>query len=137
MSSLFVWDAERYELKITEMDNEHKKLVEIMNRLYTKNKEGLPKSELVKIVDELGAYTMTHFKHEEAYLEKIKFAGLTNHKGIHQRLLTQFTQHKNDFISSSANKINDKFFDFLTLWLSAHIQHIDMQYSHAKNKKTA
>lgn len=137
MSSLFVWDAQRYETKVAEMDNEHKKLVEIMNRLYTKNKEGAPKSELIKIVDELANWTITHFKHEEAFLEKIKFPGLTNHKGIHQRLLTQFTQHKNDFANSPLSKVSDKFFDFLTLWLSAHIQHIDMQYSPAKFKKTA
>lgn len=137
MSSLFVWDPQRLELKVTEMDNEHKKLVDMMNNLYKKNHENASKPELMRVINELADFVVVHFQHEESYLEKIRFPGLLNHKGIHQRLLSQLKQHKTDFETSSAAKINEKFFDFLTLWLSAHIQHIDMQYSPARFQKAA
>lgn len=137
MSSLFVWDPQRLDLKVPEMDNEHKKLVEIMNRLYQKNTENAPKLELSRIINELADFVVVHFQHEELYMEKIRFPGLLNHKGIHQRLLSQLRQHKTEYDSGSGSKISEKFFDFLTLWLSAHIQHIDMQYSPSKFQKAA
>jgi hemerythrin len=129
MSGLFVWDAQRMELKVSAMDDEHKKLIELMNALHDCNKKGATKQRLLDLLSELCAFVIVHFQHEEAYLESIHFTGLANHKGIHQRLLSQLKQHKADYESSTSEKINHKFFDFLTLWLSAHIQHVDMQYS--------
>ncbi|MEY4616662.1 MAG: hypothetical protein RJB66_1622 [Pseudomonadota bacterium] len=137
MSSLFTWDSKRYELKVTEMDNEHKKLIEIMNDLYDKNKKNAPKPDLLTSINELCDFVVLHFQHEETHLEKIRFPGLANHKGIHQRLLSQLRQHKADFESSESNRINEKFFEFLSLWLAAHIQHIDMQYSPSRYGQSA
>lgn len=137
MSAIFVWDNKRYELKVEAMDNEHKKLIEIMNLLYDKNKQGAPKEDLLKTINDLCAFCILHFQHEETYLEKIRFPGLPNHKGIHQRLLSQLKQHKTDFETSSSSTINEKFFEFLTLWLAAHIQHIDMQYSPSRYQQSA
>lgn len=137
MSSLFIWDSKKYELKVSEMDNEHKKLIEIMNSLYEKNKQNAPKEDLLKHITDLLDFVVIHFQHEEAHLEKIRFPGLTNHKGIHQRLLSQLRQHKVDFESSQSGKISEKFFEFLSLWLAAHIQHIDMQYSPSRYSQSA
>ncbi len=136
MAQLFIWDSSKYETKITQMDDEHKKLVEIMNRLATKNYENATRDELTTVIEELSNWTIMHFEHEESYLKQINFAGLDNHKNIHKRLLFQFNQHKIAFIDSGATKISEKFFEFLNLWLSAHIQHIDMQYCPSKQKKT-
>lgn len=137
MASLFVWDSERMDLKVAEMNGEHQKLIDLMNSLYLKNKEGATRAELLKHLTELAEFVVAHFQHEEAYMEKIKFPGLHNHKGIHQRLLSQLKQYRQDYDHSSSDRIAEKFFDFLTLWLSAHIQHIDMQYSPEKLKKAS
>lgn len=137
MGSLFIWDKSRYELKVAEMDQEHQTLVDIMNNLYEQNRTKQTKAEILQTVHQLLAFVVLHFQHEEAYLDKIRFPGLSNHKGIHQRLLSQLKQHAADFESSSSPVIPNAFFDFLTLWLSAHIQHIDMQYSPSRFKQSA
>ena len=134
--SLFTWDSLRYELKVNDMDNEHKKLIDIMNRLYEDNKNGASKEALLKNIGELCDFVVVHFQHEEAYLDKIRFPGLANHKGIHQRLLSQLRQYRSEFESGSSDKINPKFFEFLALWLAAHIQHVDMQYSPSRYQQT-
>jgi hemerythrin len=122
---------------VDEMDQEHRHLVGIMNRLFDQNKANSSKSEILTVINELLEFVTLHFEHEEAYMEKINFPSLPNHKGVHQRLLAQLKQHKTDYETSSSNIVNEKFFDFLTLWLSAHIQHIDMQYSPGKFRQTA
>ena len=45
---------------------------------------------------------------------------------IHKDLLDKFTDHYQIMVSTG--KLNDKFFSFLKLWLSAHIQGIDVKY---------
>jgi hemerythrin-like metal-binding protein len=108
-----------------------------MDRLYEKSKVSIEKSEVITLIDELYDFVVIHFKREELYMEKIKFSGITNHKGIHQRLLSQLKRYKADFVASPSIKLSDRFFDFLTLWLSAHIQNVDMQYSPRYKQKAA
>jgi len=129
MSSYFIWDNQLFDLQIPSMDDEHKKLISLMNVIYNKNQSKSSKSEILTPINELLDLIMQHFHNEESYMEKVKFPGLANHRSIHHRLLAQFKQHKQDFESDSSGKINEKFFDFLALWLTAHIQYFDRQYS--------
>ena len=132
MASFFVWDPQRYGLQIPEMDAEHKQLIEYMNQIFESHNEKASKTHLLSLINELIDFVLIHFKNEESYLEKIKFPGLVNHKNIHQRLLSQLRQYKANYEADPAATLNDKFFEFLTLWLSSHIQHFDKQYSSKK-----
>ncbi len=129
MSSYFVWDPDLFDLKIPDMDQEHLHLISLMNLLFEKNQSSNSKNELLKVINDLLDFVVLHFKNEEAFMEKIRFPGLPNHHTIHQRLLSQLKQHKQDFEEDPSGKINERFFDFLALWLTAHIQHFDKEYS--------
>jgi hemerythrin len=111
---------------VNAMDDEHKKLIDIMNRLHTEAKANAGLATLRATVDELAKYTKKHFADEEVYLEKIKFDKLDIHKRIHADLLEKFGAHIKEF--ESTGKLTDAFFKFLQLWLSAHIRGIDKQY---------
>ena len=126
--SFFVWDDTTLSTNVDAMDDEHKEIVRLMNKLWDANEAGESKAKLTGIIDELGTYTVKHFQDEEAYMEKINFPSLDSHKFIHKDLLEKFGEHKAKFEQGSDDKVQKSFFDFLKLWLTAHIQGIDKKY---------
>ncbi len=125
------------DIGVNEMNDEHKKLLAIMNKLYDRNKAGAVKAELESIIQDLANYTVKHFSDEEAYMEKIQFPELSVHKIIHQNLLRTFAEQVEKF-KKGDGKVSDGFFGFLKLWLTAHIQGIDTKYAHhSKTHKKA
>ena len=92
-----------------------------------RNKANAGKGELLNLIGQLAELTTKHFTAEEAYMEKVKFPDLKSHKMIHTRLLRDFTAHVEKFKSGNG-PLGADFFNFLSLWLRAHIQHLDMQY---------
>ncbi len=137
MSEFFKWDPTLYSVKVRNMDNEHIRLIEIMNQLYDKNSKKVSKEEIKRTLNELASYTITHFKNEEMFMQSIKYAGLANHKRIHEDLLTKFKAHMTEFEKSSAATLSGAFFAFLKVWLGAHIQGIDRKYGEAATKTAA
>ncbi|NQY99382.1 MAG: hemerythrin family protein [Bdellovibrionales bacterium] len=135
MSQLFQWSAEEFGLGVQEMDNEHQILIKKMNKLYDAYEAGAEYLELKGLIEELANYTVEHFRDEEAFMESIGFEGLATHKIIHEQLLKQFTEHVDRF--NQAQEIEPKFFDFLKVWLSAHIRGIDMKYAQKEKSLNA
>lgn len=128
-NNIFEWDKEKYTTYVDPMDAEHEVLVQIMNQLYTLNEKGAPKPELMKVIEKLGAKTKEHFDHEEKYLATLtKYTGLTVHKKIHENLLKNYAQLQEEFRQSKEPKLSMEFFNFLKVWLSAHICGIDRKY---------
>ncbi len=117
------------------MDDEHKVLIKKMNDLHKAWLEKAPPDHLGRLLEDLGAYTVKHFKDEEAYMEKTKYEGLATHKIIHQSLLKEFQQYAEEFKQTKA--LREYFFNFLKVWLSSHIRGIDMKYSPEKSKSVA
>lgn len=69
---------------IEEMDEEHKKLIEMLNTVYDILKRG-EKDEAHHYFDkEILSYVKTHLKDEEEFMEKINCPELEQHKKIHE-----------------------------------------------------
>jgi hemerythrin-like metal-binding protein len=127
--NIFEWDSQKYTTYVGAMDKEHEVLVQIMNQLYTLNEKGAPKSELLKVIEQLGRKTKEHFASEEKYLATVpKYTGLTVHKKIHQNLLENYGRLQDEFRQSQNTKLTIEFFNFLKVWLTAHICGIDRKY---------
>ena len=132
--SFFEW-SNKFDIHVDAMNKEHQHLIVIMNRLHAKYEAKGSKADIGPILKELGDYTVKHFADEERYLESIKFPDIEKHKLIHKDLLAKFGTHVANFEKDGA--LNNAFFDFLKMWLSAHIQGIDMKYGEFSKKKTA
>ncbi|TPV97081.1 MAG: bacteriohemerythrin [Myxococcales bacterium FL481] len=111
------------------MNREHQRLIDLMNELHTGNERGENKAMLLSRLDKLAKWTVSHFSHEEAYLESIRYPKLTSHRRIHADLLRQLDGHVTSFRESDHKTLPKELFTFLKLWLTAHIQGIDAQYS--------
>ena len=128
--SYFQWTKASLGLDIPEMDLEHQILINLMNKLFEKNEAHVQKVEMSQVIKELIDYVIIHFKDEEQFLDKINYPNLDTHKDIHQKLLKQLKMYYEEFLKQNSDKIDDRFFEFLSLWLTSHIQHFDMDYSH-------
>lgn len=136
MSSYFEWDPARLGLQIREMDDEHKVLIDSMNKLHAARERRAAVGEQLRILDELVTFTRKHFADEEAYMERIGFPGLRTHRGVHAQLLNKLAQFQS--VGREKHALPEELFAFFKMWLSAHIRGIDVKYAeHAKTAKSA
>ncbi|MGD9718617.1 MAG: bacteriohemerythrin, partial [Sulfurimonadaceae bacterium] len=77
------WDN-NYKIGIDAIDQQHKKLFVLVNKLYDLEDEGDFKQELKQILYDFSDYMKTHFKDEEAYMESIGYPALSEHKKYHE-----------------------------------------------------
>lgn len=131
---LMEWN-DKLDIGVDEMNDQHKILLDLMNRLYDGAKAQQNFDELVSTLEKLKNFTIKHFKEEEEYMEKTGFPGLNSHKIIHQQLLEKFVAEEQNILAQKS--FPDSFFSFLKMWLLAHIQGIDVKYGEHKNQDVA
>jgi len=130
--ALINW-SENLSVNIKGLDNQHKKLVSVINELHDAMKKGESSKVLSKILFEMAAYTKTHFKSEEELFEKYNYPDKIKHKKEHD----MFVQKVDDFMTeynSGKTNLSFELMNFLTKWLTNHIQVSDKAYSNFFNK---
>lgn len=130
--AFFEWN-EKLDLGVKDMNGEHQKLIDLMNHLYDLNHANASKAEVGGAVKALADWTITHFEHEEAFMESIDYPELKTHRLIHENLLAQLKEHMEAYEAGSNNQLDEKFFLFLKVWLTGHIMGIDMKYGKFAN----
>lgn len=125
----FAWDTS-LDVNVQTMNDQHKKLIDLMNELYEKNEAGRDKQELVESANALIAYTRQHFADEEQYMESIDYSGLESHKKLHENLLHELESRVEEFSQGHETVLGEEFSTFLKTWLSTHIRGIDTKYGY-------
>lgn len=122
-------------LGIDEIDNQHKELVSLINRLHKamKLKKGSQRAQ--EILKDLTEYTRFHFSHEEELLKKFNYPEKDEHLAIHKSLVDQVVAFKSQFDEGKASLTMD-LMDFLTDWLKHHILETDKAYVPFLKEKT-
>lgn len=135
--AMFDWDP-AYDIGITSMNREHQVLLQLMAKLQSACDANAPKAVVLTAVDALAAYTVTHFRDEEALMERIGFADRKLHGIIHKQLLEKLDEHKRAFAASRDSVLAPAFFQFLKGWLKSHILGVDTKYATiARQQKVA
>jgi len=123
---IIIW-KDTYSVQIDELDNQHKRLIGLINQLYDAMLAGKGKSVNAPILDELVEYAQTHFISEELLMKKCQYPGLATHKEAHEQL----TQKVEDFHTSynaGKSSISIELMNFLNNWLTDHILTMDKKY---------
>jgi len=124
---LITW-SDRYSVGISRIDEQHKRLLELINDLHAAMlvKEG----ELVlsKILDGLAAYAVAHFATEETLMKKFSYPDYARHKAEHDRLMAQVTLLL-EKSRTDATALTREVMTFLQRWLVGHIVNLDKKYS--------
>jgi hemerythrin-like metal-binding protein len=124
---LVSWSDE-YSVCIREIDDQHKKLFDLINELHEAMKAAKGKAVLGKVIKELVSYTEFHFSSEEILLKNCNYPNLHQHKLQHD----EFTKKVKEFEQKHLNGtvlLSQEIVSFLKDWLINHIKETDKQYS--------
>ena len=127
------WDSS-LSVNIKTIDDQHKKLVGMVNSLHDSMKDGKAKEVMGNLLAELAAYTDYHFKTEEELFNKYNYAETTKHKAEHDTLRKEVAKLKQQYDNGEAIFTIELMY-FLKDWLSKHIMGSDKQYSSFLNSK--
>ncbi len=129
-NELYTWKP-MYRVNIAVLDDQHRGLFKVVNDLggAMDNKENV-----ARVLDELMAYTETHFSEEEALMEKYNYPGLAAHKAEHAELKEKVLKFHDDFVAGSVC-VSASLLMFMSRWLNYHILVTDKQYSRFLNDK--
>ena len=118
---------EIYETGIVTLDNEHRGLIQEINRLYEAVRDKRGEEVLGEILTALVAYTVDHFQHEEKLLAEYHYPGLEEHQKIHQELIATVEELKQRAISGTED-LAKELLTFLRAWVLEHILKVDKEY---------
>ena len=118
----------RYSVKIAEVDEQHKKLISLINEMYDAMVVGKGRDVVGPVLTELVEYTQYHFDTEERLFREYAYPELEKHKKIHDELTDKAKKLKESF--DQGNKmITIDVMLFLSDWLNIHILEEDQKYS--------
>lgn len=123
---LFKW-SDDYTVGVTEIDEQHKELVKLLNDLHQAIHERHGSDASRKILNELAEYTRVHFAVEESLMRITHYPDFENHKKIHEALIQQVVELQNKLDSGTA-KISFELLHFLKHWLMHHIVESDKTF---------
>lgn len=106
------------------IDNDHKKLIKMINSFHNAMQEGRGDDVIGKVLNNLFIYTSEHFKREEDEMSRINYAMLADHKTKHTQLLKQVEDLQND-LNNGKIMLASKMSYFLKDWLYTHILQAD------------
>ncbi|MEI6437229.1 MAG: bacteriohemerythrin [Candidatus Omnitrophota bacterium] len=121
---IFEW-RKAYNVDVPLMDEQHHKLVDILNRLNTYIKDGAPaKQSWSALVDELSDYTKYHFLAEEKLMRENDYQGFREHAAEHSFFIERIENFRKGFQSNDLNVVDELLY-FLMIWLQNHILIVD------------
>ena len=121
------WD-QKLSVGIMQIDQQHQKLVGMVNEMYQAMAEGKGNDALDKVLKELVAYTRTHFATEEKLMQANGYPDFAGHKAQHDQLTKQVMELQADFKAGKV-ALSTKVATFLKDWLVKHIMGSDKKYA--------
>jgi len=123
-----IW-SDRLRIGVPEVDQQHERLIGIMNRLYQAHDAGRGAEAISEILDELIIYTATHFSIEEGYFSEFGYADAPAHIEEHRALTRKVDSYINRFNGNGATAdLIEELLDFLSIWWRYHILDTDIKF---------
>jgi len=111
---------------IEEIDNQHKRIVEMINHLYDAEQKG-DNNEIREVLVDLVDYTQSHFSFEETLMEDAGYRFSKAHKRVHELFIRRVAEYRMRF--ESGENIVQELRDTLSRWLFNHIRNEDAAYT--------
>jgi len=134
--SLLRW-SDRYSVGNNDIDNDHRRLFEIINLLQEMQNTSDKESRFAEVLSSLFDYSLYHFNREEEYMNQISFNEIEEHKREHKKYIIKISTYNSDFFSSKRPD-EATVIEFLTNWWTNHILKSDVKYElfKSQNKST-
>ena len=125
--NLINWN-ESYSVGNSEMDEQHKKLIAIINKLFKSFKEGNAQNILSDILQEMIDYSNFHLNSEEKLLFKYDYPHKEEHEAKHQSFRNK-TEELKELLKKGSEDAHYELIEYLKNWWTNHILVEDMKYS--------
>lgn len=121
------WKDE-YSVGIESIDQQHRKLIGLINSLQTAVNYSAGADFEREALDELVDYTKTHFSYEESLMEDNDYPDFTTHRAEHELMIAKVEETLREY-QRDQDKAMQNAVDYLRDWLINHINGTDKQYS--------
>lgn len=126
------WE-DKYSVGVSIIDEEHKKLIDIINNVIAAKQHNNNQNELLKTLNEMVEYANTHFKTEETYMIKFRYPEYQYHKEEHLDYTNKTLAYQSRVVSGDLH-VATEILEYLKSWLVEHIQRTDKKYTDCFNK---
>jgi hemerythrin len=121
--------SEEFSVGIPRIDHQHKGWFELINILHDTMARGEGDDMVDAVLEDVAAYTRTHFSEEEALMEKYGFPGLAGHKRVHEAFVAQLRDAMEAPRTAVRVRLTLTTMATMKDWLVRHIQQMDQHYA--------
>lgn len=119
---------ESLSVKINSIDDQHKKLIELINRFYEQVSHRTNDENISILIKGMKEYTQMHFDYEERYMQQFSYPDYTAHKREHDLFIAKVADVEEKF-SKGKVILSFEITSFLKDWIKNHIQGSDKKYT--------
>jgi hemerythrin len=113
---------------IEEIDGQHKRIVDYINKLHDARAEKDEKA-IESVISDTIDYTISHFGFEETLIEDAGYQFVRPHKKVHQLFIRKVSEFKDRY--ANGEDVSGELHDLLARWLFNHIRNDDAAYVEA------
>lgn len=120
--------TDKYKTGITLVDDEHRRLFEIIKETNDVIEAELlhdKYDKIVYILNELRDYTVMHFTDEERYMESIGYEGIEIQRIAHRAFVERLNEINLEDVDENQKEYLEDLISFLLEWLTNHILKLD------------
>lgn len=128
VANRFVEWHDSYSVGIEAIDNDHKKLLNLINQLQTAAHYQTDPQYEREAFDALVDYTKTHFKREEDLMQAHGYPTYAGHKAEHEAMIAKVNEMLQNYHAKPHDTIEEAV-QYLKKWLVGHINGTDQGYS--------
>jgi hemerythrin-like metal-binding protein len=127
--SALIWN-DVYSVGVQEIDEQHKKLVEILNELiaHSCSSPGSENLDIKATIGKIVEYKTVHFETEEKYFKQFNFEGSEEHIQKHREFNERVGELLSEFQESGGKSDLSELVDFMESWFIDHLLHLDQKY---------
>ena len=118
---------EEFSVGVAEMDQQHKKLLVMINRLISEQNALTDPRTIADLLTGMTNYADEHFRAEEFLMAEYSYARKTEQEAQHKAFIEK-TQSFCLATNIASNILSQALLDYLGTWLVGHILKEDMQY---------
>jgi hemerythrin len=130
--ALITWTASQFGTNVDFADEEHKVLFSKLNSLYDLATGGAARSAIGAQLDDLIAYVVSHFAHEEKEMKAKGYSAFDGHKAEHEALIGICAGLQKKFHAAEA-EVTEEVGQLVKSWLDSHIPTFDKAYASVLN----
>ena len=122
-----IWN-DSFSVGVTEIDNQHARLVKMINRLIDEQKQLTDQTTIAELLTQMTDYAGEHFRSEEFLMAEYGYENLTAHVRIHGEFLARTMEFMSASSNVGPNLLSKALLEYLKSWLVNHILEEDMKY---------